>query len=174
MNSTSHTNPPAIGPHRLWSLAVTKHRHCATNVKRLRNPSKNCFTLLLNRREPTGDAPSAPGDNTNGSTGFLFLSASVESVESTAFGFTSPSSILQLVSEFFESPFASSTIASTASKTSSVTESSNLGAVLFVSFFSTFFGLFITASNSFSSIGIIFCFPVILSRSTLNARMVCF
>mmetsp|Transcript_4890 Transcript_4890/g.16309 ORF Transcript_4890/g.16309 Transcript_4890/m.16309 type:complete len:426 (+) Transcript_4890:100-1377(+) len=92
-NNASHAKPPAIGAQRFESSTVTKHKHCATNVTRLRKPSKNCLTLLLNMSEPTGEAPGWPAF-------FLFLfswAVPLLPIEKGT-GFVSVSSSDQLVS----------------------------------------------------------------------------
>ena len=93
------TTSPLLSPESKQSpspsptASVTKHKHCATNVTRLRKPSKNCLTLLLNMSEPTGEAPGWPAFFL-----FLFLWAVPLLPIETGTGFVSVSSSDQLVS----------------------------------------------------------------------------
>ena len=167
MNSTSHASPPAIGPQRLASAAVAKHRHWVTSVTRLLNPSKNCLTLWLNIKLPTGLAPSCPGLKTRGPSGdggFDSRRAPLSSLSSSRDGFGSSARADSTAST------ALSTSRSSASLRGVGVEVSRLS----FAFEAAPLFLFIAASSSPSSIGTIFCFPVILSRSTRNARIVCF
>ena len=130
------------------------------SVTRLRNPSKNCLTLWLNIKLPTGLAPSCPGLITKGPSGDGDGGVFCPSRRA-------PSSAAPPVSF---GTFADS-IASTAPSTS--LSSASLRGVCFRLGSAPPPFARVAASSSFSSIGTIFCFPVILSRSTRNARIVC-
>mmetsp|Transcript_2331 Transcript_2331/g.9000 ORF Transcript_2331/g.9000 Transcript_2331/m.9000 type:complete len:221 (-) Transcript_2331:730-1392(-) len=188
MYNRSHASPLTTGANRLGTVvpasagAVTKHAHCAKSAILDRNPSSVRLTFAPSTTDPTGSSPSGAG-----SVGARGIGGAPSGFGSFARG-GGASASSSFVSDSVTAPTMSATSSSVRLTALSATGSptpprpfgtstASLGFALVsppatsLPFTNSATPLVISALTSSSVIGTIFCFPVILSRCTLNARM---
>mmetsp|Transcript_9503 Transcript_9503/g.36987 ORF Transcript_9503/g.36987 Transcript_9503/m.36987 type:complete len:231 (+) Transcript_9503:945-1637(+) len=198
MYNRSHASPLTTGANRLGTVvpasagAVTKHAHCAKSAILDRNPSSVRLTFAPSTTDPTGSSPSGAGTPRMGTGGAGDSGARGIGGAPSGFGSFArgggASASSSFVSDSVTAPTMSATSSSVRLTALSATGSptpprpfgtstASLGFALVSPpatsspFSNSATPLVISTLTSSSVIGTIFCFPVILSRCTLNARM---